>query len=142
MTDRRGRSHPSRCTTARDDWRIVCTTVRNHETYHSRFSLLSVQSASARTIQHRLQQSGISARRPLLRLPLPGNHRRLRRQWCDERRIWTTERNLFVFTDKSRFYLQHHNGSRHRGKRQLNCCVMHLHRGPALGIMVLNGTGF
>ncbi|GFW49849.1 transposable element Tcb1 transposase [Trichonephila clavipes] len=44
---------------------------------------------SARTIRSRLQQSGMSVRRPLLRLPLTGNHRRLRRQWCDERQTWT-----------------------------------------------------
>ncbi|GFW29711.1 transposable element Tcb1 transposase [Trichonephila clavipes] len=33
-----------------------------------------------------LHQSGLSARRPLLGLPLMQNHRRLRRQWCKERR--------------------------------------------------------
>ncbi|GFT70911.1 transposable element Tcb1 transposase [Trichonephila clavipes] len=35
---------------------------------------------SARTIRHRLQQSGLSARRPLLGLLLTQNYRRLRRQ--------------------------------------------------------------
>ncbi|GFV19669.1 transposable element Tcb1 transposase [Trichonephila clavipes] len=45
-------------------------------------------SVSARTIRPRLQQSGLSARHPLLALPLMQNHRRLRRQWCDERRIY------------------------------------------------------
>ncbi|GFV63907.1 transposable element Tcb1 transposase [Trichonephila clavipes] len=44
-------------------------------------------SVSARTIRRRLQQSVLSARRPLLGLPLTQNHRRLRRQWCDERRM-------------------------------------------------------
>ncbi|GFS61476.1 transposable element Tcb1 transposase [Trichonephila clavipes] len=46
---------------------------------------------SARTIRRLLQKSGMSAKRPLLRLTLTGNHRHLRRQWCDERRTWTTE---------------------------------------------------
>ncbi|GFV95964.1 transposable element Tcb1 transposase [Trichonephila clavipes] len=59
-TDRRGRSHPSQCPT----------------------------SLSTSTIQRRLQQSGLSARRPLLGLPLIQDHRRFRRQWCDERRMW------------------------------------------------------
>ncbi|GFV53431.1 transposable element Tcb1 transposase [Trichonephila clavipes] len=45
-------------------------------------------SVSARTIRRRLQQSGLSARRPLLGLPLTQNHRRPRRQWCDERRMF------------------------------------------------------
>ncbi|GFV49889.1 transposable element Tcb1 transposase [Trichonephila clavipes] len=38
-----------------------------------------------------LHQSGLSARRPLLGLPLTQNHRRLLRQWCDEKRILHAE---------------------------------------------------
>ncbi|GFV06251.1 transposable element Tcb1 transposase [Trichonephila clavipes] len=78
---RRGRSHPPQCTT----------------------------SLSARTIRRRLQQSGLSASRPLLGLPLTQNHRCLRRQWCDERRMWVAEWNEVVFTDESRISLQHHD---------------------------------
>ncbi|GFW79715.1 transposable element Tcb1 transposase [Trichonephila clavipes] len=48
-------------------------------------------SVSARIILRRLQQSDLSARRPLLGLPLTQNHRRLHRQWCDERRMWAAE---------------------------------------------------
>ncbi|GFS92529.1 transposable element Tcb1 transposase [Trichonephila clavipes] len=112
-TDRRGRSHPPQCTT----------------------------SLSARTIRRRLQQSGLSTRRPLLGLPLTQNHRRLHRQWCEERRIWAAEWNEVVFTDESRICLQHHYGRirvwRHRGERMLNSCIMHRHTGPAPGVMVL-----
>ncbi|GFT87150.1 transposable element Tcb1 transposase [Trichonephila clavipes] len=72
-TDRRGRSHPPQNTT----------------------------SLSARTIRRRLQQSSLSARRPLLGLPMTRNHRRHRRQWCDERRMWAAEWNEVVFTDES-----------------------------------------
>ncbi|GFX32812.1 transposable element Tcb1 transposase [Trichonephila clavipes] len=100
-TDRRGRSHPLQCTT----------------------------SLSARTIRRRLQQSGLSARRLLLGLPLTQNHRRLRRQWCDERRMWAAELNEVIFTDESRICLQHHVGRirvwRHRGERMLNSSVLH-----------------
>ncbi|GFX12160.1 transposable element Tcb1 transposase [Trichonephila clavipes] len=81
-TDQRGRSHPPQCTT----------------------------SLSARTIRRLLQQSGLSARRPLLGLPLAQNHRRVRRQWCDERRMWAAEWNEVAFTDESRICLQHHDG--------------------------------
>ncbi|GFT11617.1 transposable element Tcb1 transposase [Trichonephila clavipes] len=42
----------------------------------------------ARIIRRRLQQSGMSARRALLGLPLTQNHRS---QWCDERRMWAAE---------------------------------------------------
>ncbi|GFT62386.1 transposable element Tcb1 transposase [Trichonephila clavipes] len=95
-TDRRGGSHPPQCTT----------------------------SLSARTIRCRLQQSGLSTRRPLLGLPLTQNHRRLRRRWCDERRMWVAEWNEVVFTDESRTCLQHPDGRirvwRHRGERMRN----------------------
>lgn len=101
---------------------------------------------SARTIRRRLQQNGLSARRPLLRLSLTQNHRRLRRQWWDERRMWTAEWNEIVFTDESPFCLQHHDGRirvwRHRGERMLNSFVMHRHTGPAPGIMVWSGIGY
>ncbi|GFY34807.1 uncharacterized protein TNCV_845021 [Trichonephila clavipes] len=51
------------------------------------------RSVSARTIRRRLQQSGLSASRPLLSLPLTQNHRHIRRQWCDARRMWAAEWN-------------------------------------------------
>ncbi|GFX76837.1 transposable element Tcb1 transposase [Trichonephila clavipes] len=54
---------------------------------------VTLHSASARTIRRRLQQTGLSARHPLLGLPLTQNHRRLRRQWCDERRICVMHRH-------------------------------------------------
>ncbi|GFX52484.1 transposable element Tcb1 transposase [Trichonephila clavipes] len=92
------------------------------------------------TIRRRLQQSGLSARRPLRGLPLTHNLRCLRRQWCDERRMWETEWNAVVFTNESRICLRHHGGRirvrRHRGERMLNSCVMHRHTGPAPGIMI------
>ncbi|GFY05739.1 transposable element Tcb1 transposase [Trichonephila clavipes] len=101
---------------------------------------------SARTIRRRLQQSGLSTRRPLLVLPLTQNHRRLRRQWCDERRMWSAEWNEVVFTDESRICLQHPNGRfrvwRHRGERILNSCIMHNPTGPAPDIMVWGGIGY
>ncbi|GFX83826.1 transposable element Tcb1 transposase [Trichonephila clavipes] len=103
-------------------------------------------SVSAHTMRRRLQQNGLSARRPLLGLPLTQNHRRLHRQWCDERRMWAAERNEAVFTDESRICLQHHDGRirvwRHRGERLLNSCVMHRHTGPAPGIIVWSRIGY
>ncbi|GFY10050.1 transposable element Tcb1 transposase [Trichonephila clavipes] len=103
-------------------------------------------SVSACTIRRRLQQSGLSARRPLRGLTLTQNHRCLRRQWGDERRMWVAEWNEVVCTDESRICLQHHDGQirvwRHRGERMLNSCVMHRHTGPAPGIMVWGGIGY
>ncbi|GFS72528.1 integrase catalytic domain-containing protein [Trichonephila clavipes] len=116
-TDQRGRSHPPHCTTS------VCA-------YHSTPFL----------------QSGLSARRPLLGLPLKQNPKRLHHQWCDERRMWMAELNEVVFIDKPRICLQHHDGQirvwRHRGERMLNSCDMHCRTGPTPGIMVWGGIGY
>ncbi|GFU05059.1 transposable element Tc3 transposase [Trichonephila clavipes] len=150
MTDRRGRSHPPQCTTSREDRQIVRMAVsdRSVTSRNAAQHIESVthHSVSARTIRRRLEQSGLSARRPLLGLPLTQNHRRLRNQWCDERRMWEAEWNEVVLTDESRIYLQHHDGWirvwRHRGERMLNSCVMHHHTGPAPGIMVWGGIGY
>ncbi|GFV74653.1 transposable element Tcb1 transposase [Trichonephila clavipes] len=107
-------------------FREICTCVGRNQTTVMRICDRWMQEMSARTIQRRLQQSGLSARRPLLGLPLKQNHRCLRRQWCDERRMWVAEWNKVVFTDESRICLQHHDGRirvrRHRGERMLNRC--------------------
>ncbi|GFV57442.1 transposable element Tcb1 transposase [Trichonephila clavipes] len=90
-TDRRGRLHPPQCTTSREDRQILRMAVTDHSvtsrtvTRHN--ESVTHHSVSAHTILRHLQQSGLSARRPLLGLPLPQSHRRLCRQWCDERRM-------------------------------------------------------
>ncbi|GFW60785.1 transposable element Tcb1 transposase [Trichonephila clavipes] len=148
-TDRRGRSHKPQCTTSREDRKIVRMAVTDRSvtsrTVAQHIEPVTHHSESARTIRCRLQQSGLSARRPLLGLPLRQNHRRLRRQWCDER-MWAAEWNEVVLTDESRICLQHHDGRirvwKHRGERMLNSYVMHHHTGPAPGIMVWGGIGY
>ncbi|GFS89470.1 transposable element Tc1 transposase [Trichonephila clavipes] len=149
-TDRLGRSHPPQYTTSREDRQIVRVAVTNRSvtsrTVAQHIESVTHHSVSARTIRRRLQQSGLSARRPLLGLPLTQNQRRLRRQWCDERRMWAAEWNEVVFTGESRTYLKHHDGRirvwTHRGERMLNSCVMHRHTGHAPGIMVWGGIGY
>ncbi|GFU07840.1 transposable element Tc1 transposase [Trichonephila clavipes] len=133
-TDRRGRSHPPQCTTSREDRQIVRMAVTDHSvtprTIAQHIESVTHHSVSARTIRRRLQQSGLSARRPLLGLPFTQNHRCLRHQWCNERRMWATEWNEVVFTDESRICLQHHNVRirvwGQRGERMLNSCGMGL----------------
>ncbi|KFM68744.1 Transposable element Tcb1 transposase, partial [Stegodyphus mimosarum] len=153
-TDRRVRAHPPKCTTSRD-YRNIERMAVTDRSVTSRTIAQHIQSVthhpvSAPTIRRRLQQSGLSARRPLLLLPLTQNHRRLRRQWCDERRMLTAEWNEIVFTDESRFCLQQHDGRirawRHRGERMLNSYtgtdIMHRYTGPAPGIMLWGGIGY
>ncbi|GFW39931.1 transposable element Tcb1 transposase [Trichonephila clavipes] len=77
-TDRRGRTYPPKCTTSREDRQIVrmAMTDRSVKSRAVAQHIESVthHSESARTIRHRLQQSGLTARRPLLGLPLMQNH--------------------------------------------------------------------
>ncbi|GFX41932.1 transposable element Tcb1 transposase [Trichonephila clavipes] len=148
--DRLGRLHPPQCTTSGEDRQIVCMAETDRSvtsrTVAQHIESVTHHSVSARTIQRRLQQSGLSASRPLLGLPWTQNHRRLRGQWCEERRMWAAEWNEVVFTDESRIRLQHHDGRirvwRHRGERILNSYVMHRHTGFAPGIMVWGGIGY
>ncbi|GFW90723.1 transposable element Tcb1 transposase [Trichonephila clavipes] len=142
-TDRRGRSHPPQCTISREDRQIVRMAVTDRSvtsrTIAQHIKSVTRQSVSARTIRRRLQQSCLSARHPLFGLPLTQNHRRLHRQWCNERSMWAAEWDEVVFTDESRICL-HHDGQirvwRHRGDRMLNSCTatLVLHRGLATAV--------
>ncbi|GFS91977.1 transposable element Tcb1 transposase [Trichonephila clavipes] len=89
-TNRRDRSHSPQCTTSREDTQIVCMTVMDcsvtSRTVAQHIEFVTHHSVSARPIRRRLQQSGLSARRPLLALPFTQNHIRLHRQKCDEKR--------------------------------------------------------
>ncbi|GFS89696.1 transposable element Tcb1 transposase [Trichonephila clavipes] len=149
-TDVVGRSHPPQCTTSREDRQIVRMDMTDRSVT-SRTVAQNIESVthhlvSARTIRRRLQQSDLSDGGPLPGLPLTQNHRRLRRQWCDERRMWEAEWNEVVLTDESRICLQHHDGRirvwRHRGESMLNSCIMHSHTGPSPGIIVWGGIGY
>ncbi|GFU40228.1 transposable element Tcb1 transposase [Trichonephila clavipes] len=112
--DRRGRSHPPQCNTSCKNRQIVRMAVTDlsviSRTIAQHIVSLTPHSVSARTTRRRLQQCGLSLRHILLCPPLTQNHRRLRHQWSDERRMWAAEWNEVVFTDVSRICLQHHDG--------------------------------
>ncbi|GFT30612.1 transposable element Tc1 transposase [Trichonephila clavipes] len=91
-------------------FREISSRIGRNQTTVRRICDRWTQEVSARTIRRRLQQNGMSTRRPLLGLPLTQNHTRLHRQWCDERRMGAAEWDEIVFTDESRIGLQHHNG--------------------------------
>ncbi|GFW20264.1 transposon Tf2-9 polyprotein [Trichonephila clavipes] len=71
-------------TTSHEDRQIVRMAVTDRSvtsrTLAQDIESVEHHSVPARTIRRRLQQSGLSARRPLLGLPLTQNHRCLRRQ--------------------------------------------------------------
>ncbi|GFU92066.1 hypothetical protein TNCV_1658981 [Trichonephila clavipes] len=76
-TDLWRRLHPPRCTTAHDCRWIVLITVMDRtaksQTIAQQIQSVKYHSMSARTIRRRLQQSGMSVKRRLLRLPLTAN---------------------------------------------------------------------
>ncbi|GFY09019.1 transposable element Tcb1 transposase [Trichonephila clavipes] len=149
-TDQRCRSHSPQCTTSREDRQIVrmAVTVRSvtSRTVAQHIESVTHHSVSARTIRRRLQQSDLSARRPLLGLPLTQNHRRLRHQWCDGRRmVWQNGMKLYLLTSHAFVCNTTMVGLkflRHRGERMLNSCVMHRHTAHAPGIMAWGGIGY
>ncbi|GFV50331.1 transposable element Tcb1 transposase [Trichonephila clavipes] len=108
--ERRGRSHPPQCTISCEDRQIMRMAVMDRSitsrTVAQHIESVTHHSVSARTIRRRLQQSVPSAIRQLLGQPLAQNQRRIRRQWCDERRMWTAEWNEVIFTDESRICQQ------------------------------------
>ncbi|GFV71323.1 transposable element Tcb1 transposase [Trichonephila clavipes] len=97
-TDRHGRSHPPQCTTSREDRQIARMAVTDRSvtsrTVAHRIESVTHHSVSALTIRRRLQQSDLSARRPLLGLPLTQNHKRFRHQCCDERRMFWRQNGM------------------------------------------------
>ncbi|GFT21393.1 transposable element Tcb1 transposase [Trichonephila clavipes] len=90
-TDPRNRSHLPQNNTLCEDRQIVRMAMTDYSvisrTIAQNIESVTHPSMSARTTRRRLQQSGLSARHPLLDLPLTQNHRHLRHQWCYERRM-------------------------------------------------------
>ncbi|UYV82697.1 hypothetical protein LAZ67_22000593 [Cordylochernes scorpioides] len=90
-TDRRVRSHTPQCTTLPAERQIVRIAMTDRSftsrTLAQHIQSVTHHSVSARTIRRRLKQSGLSSRRPLLRLPLTQNHRRLRRPMMRSKKV-------------------------------------------------------
>ncbi|GFV87956.1 transposable element Tcb1 transposase [Trichonephila clavipes] len=105
MQERRGRSHPPQCTTSREDRQIMRMEVTDQSdtsrTVAQHIESVTHHSVCACTIRRRLQQSGLSARRPLLGLSLKQNHRCLRRQWQDRICLLTLAVALLFATTSS-----------------------------------------
>ncbi|PRD31017.1 UNVERIFIED_CONTAM: Transposable element Tcb1 transposase [Trichonephila clavipes] len=89
----------------------------------------------------------VSARtRPWLRLPLTLHHRQEHLKWCDQRRTWAHEWQDVIFSDESRFCLQHQDGRisvrRHRGECILAACIRHRHTGLFPDVMLWDAIGY
>ena len=84
---------------------------------------------SVSTIKNRLHEVRLHARRPVKRPKLTRAHRRARLAWCRRHVRWTRAYwSRVMFTDESRFALEHPDGHtkvwRREGERFLDECVL------------------
>ncbi|GFW76573.1 transposable element Tcb2 transposase [Trichonephila clavipes] len=72
----------------------------------NQFLAASGKQISRKTVARRLRGGGLHARRPVACVPLTGQHRTARLQWCREHHNWTEQDWACVlFSDESRFSL-------------------------------------
>ncbi|UYV69295.1 hypothetical protein LAZ67_6003159 [Cordylochernes scorpioides] len=136
-----------RATTERKDRAIVRMAVAAPESTVSTIQRVTGTQVSKMTINRRLRELNLRARRPLRCLPLTPVHRQVRLQWCRERSTWNcADWGRIVFSDESRFFLCPDDRRkcfwRHPGQRvDLGLTVEH-HTGPQQGVMVWGAISF
>ena len=101
---------------------------------------------STRTIIRRLVAGDLHSWRPLRRLPLTQQHRRLRLQWCRDRATWTAEWHRVVFSDESRFCFSNDSRRvrvwRRSGDRSNPAASVERHTARQRGIMVWGAIAY
>ena len=84
---------------------------------------------SVQTIRNRLNERGLSARRPVIATPLTRRHRRTHEQWSRAHLRWTQRQwSTVLFTDESVFRLSHAGGRarfwRRKNERFADCNII------------------
>ncbi|GFW27008.1 transposable element Tcb1 transposase [Trichonephila clavipes] len=110
MCSRRHGGGRVRSTTPTKDRYIVLSAKRNRRTTSqqvgNQFLAASRKQIYRKTVARRLRGGGLYARRPVVCVPLPRQHRTARLQWCREHHNWTEQDWACVlFSDESRFNL-------------------------------------
>ncbi|XP_071041819.1 uncharacterized protein [Parasteatoda tepidariorum] len=89
---RPGQGHP-RATTANEDRYLFLSAKRQRTataTQLSRGLAAAIgTSISSKTVSRRLHERGLYARKPVICIPLPLSHKRVRAKWCRENQNWT-----------------------------------------------------
>ncbi|GFU72947.1 transposable element Tc1 transposase [Trichonephila clavipes] len=149
-TARKSVSGPRNVTSARDDRRLV-RMAQTDRTASSRqlaaqWSTATRVSLCASSIRRRLLQRGLRARIPLYWITLTQNHRHLRLPWANVLRSWRADWQQVVFSDKSHFYLCHHDGRirvrRYAGERHIPECIIEHHSGRTPRVMVWGAIAY
>ncbi|UYV69400.1 Transposase [Cordylochernes scorpioides] len=136
-----------RATTEREDRAIVRMAVAVPESTLSTIQRVTGTQVSKMTINRRLREWNLRARRPLRCLPLTLVHRQVRLQWCRERSTWNcSDWGRIVFSDESRFLLcpddRRKRVWRRPGQRVDPDLTVEHHTGPQQGVMVWGAISF
>ncbi|UYV64260.1 hypothetical protein LAZ67_3000095, partial [Cordylochernes scorpioides] len=136
-----------RSTTEWEDRAIVRMAVAAPESTLSTIQRMTGTQVSKMTINRRLRERNLRARRPLRCLPLTPVHRQVRLQWCRERSTWNcADWGRIVFSDESRFLLCPENRRkrvwRRPGQRVDPGLTVEHHTGPQQGVMVWGAISF
>ena len=144
----RPRSGRPRVTSARDDQYIVNCALRqrslNSRRLREQFRAGTNINVSDQTIRNRLHARNLRARRHVVRQPLTRRHRIARRQWALVHRRWTRAQwRRVMFSDESRFNLDHHDGRmlvwRRPRERYATACIAEHDRWGGGSVMVWAG---
>ena len=116
-TDRLCSARPS-VTFARDDQYIVTCALRqrtlNSRCLREQFRAGTNINVSDQTIRNPLHARNLRARRPVVRQLLTRQQRIARQQWAISHRRWTcAEWRMVMFSDKSRYNVDHHDDRTH-----------------------------
>ena len=135
-------------TSVRDDQYIVTCALRqrilNSRRLREQFRAGTNINVSDQTIRNRLQARNLRARRPVVRQPLTRPHRIARQQWAMVHRRWTrAEWRMVMFSDESRYSVDHHDGRtrvwRRPGERYTPPCIASHDRWGGGSVMVWAG---
>ncbi|UYV82646.1 hypothetical protein LAZ67_22000361 [Cordylochernes scorpioides] len=136
-----------RATTEREDRAIVRMAVAAPESTLTTIQRVTGTQVSKMTINRRLRERNLKARRPLRCLPLTPVYRQVRLQWCRERSTWNcADWGRIVFSDESRFLLcpddRRKRVWRRPGQRVDPGLTVEHHTGPQQGVMVWGAISF
>ena len=144
---RHGGGRPRSTTPAQDRFLVVSASRNRHSNARKLQDELQRASGvhvSDQTVRNRLHDAGMRARRPAIRIPLSVNHRRARREWCQEHLAWDEEDwESVLFTDESKFCLDFTDGRRRvwrrKGERYYDATIEEHDRYGGGSVMVWGG---
>ena len=102
------------------------------------------QGLSVQTVRNQLHNNGLRSRKTAMKPLLNDGHKQARLTWARQHVRWTRQQwSHVLFTDESRFCLDHHDGRvrvwRRRGERFADSCVRSSRQGRGGSVMIWAG---